>query len=203
MSDYITVLLSSSVISSLITLAGGYFIVNKKDAEFKNMLEKKKKIAEIYYEERAEVLQKLYRLLVVRNNDMVNLMKFLGEIARGNEYATADPFILRYENFKETEVEIQRILLYSALFLKEKDHLSIKEFYNNNSTPVPYIVDLFELYYDIPDLRNKNSEEFKVFSQKVLDVELGKMFKEQIEETKKFGDLVKIIKNAIASDEIS
>lgn len=203
MPDYIIVILSSSVISSLITLAGGYFIVNKKDAEFKSMLEKKKKIAEIYYEERAEVLQELYRLLVVRNNDMVNLMKFLGEIARGNEYATADPFLLRYENFKKTEDEIQNTLLYSVLFLKEKDHLSIKEFYDNNSKPVRYIVDLFELYYDIPDLRNKNSEEFKVFSQKVLDVGLGKMFQAQIKETKKFDNLVKIIKDAIASEKIS
>lgn len=203
MPDYITVILSSSVISSLITLACGYFIVNKKDAEFKNMLEKKKKIAEIYYEERAKVLQELYRLLVVRNNDIVNLMKFLGVTARGGEYATSEPFLLKYENFKENEDKLQNVLLYSVLFLKKKDHLSIKEFYDNNSKPVRYIVDLFELYYDIPDFRNKNSEEFKVFSQKVLEVGLGKMFQAQIEESKKFDDLVKIIKGAIASDEIS
>lgn len=205
MPDYIIALLSSSVISSLITLAGGYFIVNKKDAEFKTMLEQQKKISEIYYEERAKLLQDLYRYLINRNNDITNLMKFLGETSNGGTYSNSVKFIQRYEKFEENEEKVAQLLTYSYIFFKKEDYLAIKNFYDFWSKPVPFIVDLFKLYDKIPDKEILKSSEFMFFSKKVKEVKLAELFNERVRNDGKkddFENIVKIIRDTIATNEI-
>ena len=107
----ITAVFSSSVISTILTLAGGYFIVNKKAADYADELEKKKKVAEIYYEERAKVLQELYVLLVNRPSDIVNLMRFLGKTAKKEVWANSEPYLVLYEEVKLNEDLLKKCCL--------------------------------------------------------------------------------------------
>lgn len=202
----ITAVFSSSVISTLLTLAGGYFIVNKKAADYANELEKKRKVAEIYYEERAKVLQELYILLVNLPSDCVNLMRFLGKNAQGVTFSNPQAFHESFRELKENEGKIKKALLNSSLYLKEDDYIIIKAFRDNWGEPVKTIVDLFVLYEETLDVNFEiqfDSDEFRKFSDKALkDGKLVSMFKEYTEPSEDFEEIANIIKRAIASEDI-
>lgn len=202
----IVTVLSSSVISTILTLAGSYFIVNKKAADYTNELEKKKKVAEIYYEERAKVLQELYVLLVNLPSDCVNLMRFLGLAAQKKTVSNTQIINESFRELKENEGKLKKALLNSSLYLKEDDYILIKAFRDNWGEPVKTIVDLFVLYEKTIDVNFEiqfDSDEFRKFSDKALkDGKLVSMYKEYTEPNEDFEEIANIIKRVIASEDI-
>ncbi len=206
MKEIVFAVLSSSVISTLLTLAGGFFIVNKKAADYTNELEKKKKVAEIYYQERAKVLQELYILLVNLPSDVVNLIRFLGKTAQGERWSNPEVYVNLFEELKSNEDKLKKVMLYSSLYLRDDDYKKIKKFREHWGEPIKVIVDLFKLYEKIPDKDSPistSSNEFKEFSNQTLNVhKLNLMFKDSVDNSKKFGEISDILKRTIASEEI-
>ncbi|MGN8066462.1 hypothetical protein ACTCUF_07990 [Lactococcus lactis] len=202
----VTVVFSSSVISTLLTLAGGYFIVNKKAADYTNELAKKKKIAEIYYEERAKVLQELYVLLVNRPSDIVNLLEFLKDSAMKGVHSNPQVYYDLYKDLIVNEDKFRKTLLKSSLYLKDEDYMTIKDSRTFWGPSVSLIVDLFSLYKKVPNVNTDTSfhtAEFQEFSSKALKVyEIDKVIEKYKKATVDIEEIADIIKKTIASNEI-
>lgn len=202
----VTAVFSSSVISTLLTLAGGYFIVNKKAADYTNELAKKKKIAEIYYEERAKVLQELYILLVNRPSDIVNLLKFLKDSAMEGVHSYPQVYHDLYKDLIVNEDKFRKTLLNSSLYLKDEDYMTIKDSRTYWGPSVSLIVDLFSLYKKVPNVNTNTSfqtAEFKEFSSKALKINnIDKVIEKHTKATVDIEEIADIIKKTIASNEI-
>ncbi|KKW71197.1 hypothetical protein [Lactococcus cremoris] len=202
----VTAVFSSSVISTLLTLAGGYFIVNKKAADYTNELAKKKKIAEIYYEERAKVLQELYILLVNRPSDIVNLLKFLKDSAMEGVHSYPQVYHDLYKDLIVNEDKFRKTLLNSSLYLKDEDYMTIKDSRTYWGPSVSLIVDLFSLYKKVPNVNTNTSfhtAEFKEFSSKALKINnIDKVIEKYTKATVDIEEIADIIKKTIASNEI-
>lgn len=202
----VTAVFSSSVISTLLTLAGGYFIVNKKAADYTNELAKKKKIAEIYYEERAKVLQELYILLVNRPSDIVNLLKFLKDSAMEGVHSYPQVYHDLYKDLIVNEDKFRKTLLNSSLYLKDEDYMTMKDSRTYWGPSVSLIVDLFSLYKKVPNVNTNTSfqtAEFKEFSSKALKINnIDKVIEKHTKATVDIEEIADIIKKTIASNEI-
>lgn len=206
MNAIIVTVLSSSVISTLLTLVGSYFIVNKKAADYTNELAKNKKIAEIYYEERAKVLQELYILLVNRPTVIVNLLKFLRDSAMEGVHSNPQVYHDLYKDLIVNEEQFRKTLLNSSLYLKDEDYMTIKNSRAFWGPSVSLIVDLFSLYKKVPNVNTDTSfhtAEFQKFSSEVLKThDINKVIEKYTEATFDVEKMADIIKKTIASNEI-
>ncbi|MCQ4972608.1 hypothetical protein [Lactococcus lactis] len=204
-----------ALIPSLVTVVSSYIInrknnelkseLNNQEARFKNELEKQKKIAEIYYEERAKVLQEVYILFVNRQNNVVALLKFLGQFAERGNWPNRQVFHDTYAELIKDEVKLVKVLLYASLYLKDDDFKIIKDFHHTWNEPVGHIVDLYVLYEKIP---NKDSglyllsDKFDNFSKEATKHNIRALFTKYSKESKNFEQIKNILRNAIASEEM-
>lgn len=172
---------------------------------FKSELEKSKKISEIYYEERARVLQELYILMINRSNDVISLLTFLGNTSKGAKWPNPKPYYDTYEKFELNELKLIKTLLYATLYLKDDDYQKIKVTYELWNEPVGHIVDLFTLYEKIPEKNSFSfleSSEFTEFAKQVEQRKLRLIFEKYVKASNDFTEIKEIIRNTIASPEI-
>lgn len=180
--------------------------ISKQEEIFKSELNKQIKISSIYYEQRAEIIQQLYLLLVTRNNKIVQRMKFLNDTAIGGQYTNPKPFYKLFEEFEEQESNLETVLLQSSLFLSPEDYLVIKNFHELWSKPISDIVDLYELYKKIPNYgmdEFTESDMFKNFSKITLEeVNLTDLEKTYRDLSGNIRNIRKIIKKTIESSDM-
>lgn len=179
--------------------------ISKQEEIFKSELNKQIKISSIYYEERAKMLQQLYSLLIIRNSNVVQYMKFLNGSAVGGQFVNPKPYYKLFEERDEQETYLNTLMLQSSLFLSTEDYLEIKKFHTLWSEPISVIVDLYELYKKIPNKDNKEftkSEEFVEFSNEVIKKELHTMEKNYRKLSGGFGNVREIIKKTIESKDM-
>lgn len=179
--------------------------ISKQEEIFKSELNKQIKISSIYYEERAKILQQLYSLLINRNSNIVQYMKFLNASADGGQFVNPKPYYKLFEERDEQETYLNTLMLQSSLFLSKEDYLEIKKFHTLWSEPISIIVDLYELYKEIPNKENQEftkSENFAEFSNEVIKNELHTMEKNYRKLSEGFGNVREIIKNTIESKDM-
>lgn len=180
--------------------------LSKQEARFKNELDKQKKIAEIYYEERARVLQELFILLVNRPSNIINLLKFFRDSAMGGKVTNPQVYYDLYEELEINEDRLRKALLNSSLYLADVDYMAIKRVRDYWGEPVSLIVDLYDSYKKIPNVNDDSSiysAEFLEFKLKTLEIrDINNVIKEYTKASVDTQKIADIIKKTIASDDM-
>ena len=181
--------------------------VNKKLLEAQTDSEKQKKVANIYYERRAESLLGLYSSISLEYNSIYNLLFWILKL-QTDEFARPEEIHKSYLELLSKNNELCKDALQSKIFLNEKSYDNIYNFVSRSQEYVSVIVDCFEAYKNISsDLNEKDNANYEKqrinFIQEVALKEVSVKF--QLWENEVTQDLNKIkneIKEVLKSQEI-
>ena len=181
--------------------------VNKKLIKTQIDSEKQKKVANIYYERRAETLLSLYSSISLEYNSIYNLLYWILQL-QTDEFARPEEIHKSYLELLSKNDELCKEALQSKIFLNEKSYDNIHDFVSRSQEYVSVIVDCFESYKHISsDLNEKDNADYQKhrinFIQEVALKQVSLKF--QLWEKEVTQDLDKIkneLKEVLKSQEI-
>lgn len=181
--------------------------VNKKLLKAQRDSEKQKKVANIYYERRAEALLSLYENISVEYNSIFNLLHWILRL-QTDKFAREEEIYESYSELISKNKELWKVTLQSKIFLDEQTYDDVHEFVSISQDYVSSIVDCFEIYKKIdPSLLEKKDskyqEYFMEFIQEVISQEIYQKFQTWGNEITQDLDKIKSqLKEVLKSSEI-
>lgn len=181
--------------------------VNKKLLKAQTDSAKQKKVANIYYERRAEALLSLYEDVSVEYNSIFNLLHWILRL-QTDKFSREEEIHESYSELISKNNKLWKVALQSKIFLNEQTYDNIHEFVSISQEYVSLIVDCFELYKKIDPilLREKDSkhqEYFMEFIQEVIAQEVYQKFQAWENEITRDLDVIKSqLKEVLKSPEI-
>jgi hypothetical protein len=181
--------------------------VNKKLLKAQTDSAKQKKVANIYYERRAEALLSLYEDISVEYNSIFNLLHWILRL-QTDKFAREEEIHESYSELISKNNKLWKVGLQSKIFLNKQTYDNIHEFVSISQEYVSLIVDCFELYKKIDPilLEEKDSqhqEYFMEFIQEVIAQEVYQKFQAWENEITRDLDVIKSqLKEVLKSPEI-
>lgn len=146
-------------------------MVNRKLLDAQTNFERSKKVADIYYDRRAELLLDFYEVLSLEYNDVLNLLHWLLKL-QTEKFAREKEISETYLELINKNKLLCKLMFQSKIFLNEEAYFSVYEFVSLSQEYVSSIVDCFELYKNIDPLllEKKDLEQQEHFTQFIQEV---------------------------------
>lgn len=181
--------------------------VNKKFMKAQTDSEKQRKVANIYYERRAETLLNMYENLSVQYNSIFNLLNWILRL-QTDKFAREDEIHETYSELISKNKILTKEMLQSKIFLDEITYNNIYTFVSISQEYVSAIVDCFELYkkIDLLLLEKKepdHQEYFTQFIQEVASQEIALKYQMwKYDKTEDLEEIKLLLKEVLKSPEI-